>query len=232
MLPARYDVSIYRPGWLPEPNLALPHQLALSDSKGLLEPGKYSSFNALSPRPGLLQRVFTRSRSKSPGRNEEAEIRGDLGLNTLSNPSDPQIEYVFIHGLGGGSSKTWCFKPDLSYFWIKEWLPHHPGFRNVRIHSFGYNSDWTQRGNSSLDIPDFGQALLGSIRNSDSFSQVRFVLFSSLLFISSMPMPMLTTRHLEPHSVCWAQYGWPCCERGSCSISLVYYSVQVPTFAC
>jgi hypothetical protein len=130
------------------------------------------NFPSLSLKPGtrFLQRVLT-SRSKSLSQNE-ADIRGDLGLNTLSSPSDPLIEYIFIHGLGGGSTKTWCFKPDLSYFWIKEWLPHHPGFRNVRIHSFGYSSGWTHKGNSSLDIPDFEQALLGSIRNSEYFSKV------------------------------------------------------------
>ena len=40
----------------------------------------------------------------------------------------------------------------------------------MRIHSFGYNSDWGERKGSSLTIHDFGQALLGDMQNSPSLT--------------------------------------------------------------
>lgn len=51
-------------------------------------------------------------------------------------------------------------------FWPKEWLPTEAGFKHVRLHSYGYNSDWTSRGDSSLTVHDFGQALLADLHNS------------------------------------------------------------------
>ncbi|OTA80149.1 hypothetical protein M434DRAFT_86684 [Hypoxylon sp. CO27-5] len=97
--------------------------------------------------------------------------KGSLGLNLLFEPSEPLIEYVFVHGLGGGSTKTWCAEPDPSYYWPKEWLPKHVAFRNVRIHSFGYNADFLEKGHPHTDIYDFSQALLQALRNSRSFTE-------------------------------------------------------------
>ncbi len=48
-------------------------------------------------------------------------------------------------------------------FWPQEWLPRDSRFRHVRIHSFGYNSDWSERGESALHIHDFGKSLLGAM---------------------------------------------------------------------
>ncbi|KAJ5178230.1 uncharacterized protein N7500_000929 [Penicillium coprophilum] len=73
---------------------------------------------------------------------------------------------VQIHGLGGGSRKTWSYSFDPGMFWPKEWLPDEVGFKHVRIHSYGYNSDWTTRKESPLTVHDFGQALLADIHNS------------------------------------------------------------------
>lgn len=40
----------------------------------------------------------------------------------------------------------------------------------MRIHSFGYNSDWGERKGSSITIHDFGQALLGDMQNAPSLT--------------------------------------------------------------
>lgn len=53
-------------------------------------------------------------------------------------------------------------------FWPKEWLPNENGFRHVRTHSYGYNSDWSRK-ESFLTIHDFGQALIADIYNSPEF---------------------------------------------------------------
>jgi hypothetical protein len=51
------------------------------------------------------------------------------------------------------------------YFWPQAWLPFDPDFRNVRIHSYGYNSDWADRREDSMSINDFGVALIEDVHN-------------------------------------------------------------------
>ena len=54
---------------------------------------------------------------------------------------------------------------DPYHYWPKEWLPRDPEFKNVRIHSFGYNADWVETKQSFLNIHDFGKALLLAIHD-------------------------------------------------------------------
>ena len=104
-----------------------------------------------------------------PARSNDSEsaeeVRGSFGLNLLYTPSEPLIDFIFVHGLRGGSRKTWSKTGDESHFWPKVWLPREPHFKNARIHSFGYNSDWAERKGSKITIHDFGQALLSEIQN-------------------------------------------------------------------
>ncbi|ERF75026.1 hypothetical protein EPUS_08840 [Endocarpon pusillum Z07020] len=100
---------------------------------------------------------------RRPGDESSEDIRGHFGLNLLHEPSEPLIDFIFVHGLRGGSRKTWSKTDNIGHYWPKEWLPVDPKFKNVRIHSFGYNSDWGERTGSVLTIHDFGQALLGDI---------------------------------------------------------------------
>ena len=100
---------------------------------------------------------------RSTGDESSDDVRGPLGFNLLHEPSEPLIDFVFVHGLRGGSRKTWSKTNNLAHYWPKEWLPIDSKFKNVRIHSFGYNSDWGEKGSSVLTIHDFGQALLGGM---------------------------------------------------------------------
>lgn len=108
-------------------------------------------------------------RSKSPAFSEHSEPRGDLkgplGLNLLYAPSEPLVDLIFVHGLGGGSRKTWSKTTDPYHYWPKEWLPRDPAFQNVRVYSFGYVADWSEMKNSVLDINDFAHSLLGQIKD-------------------------------------------------------------------
>ena len=118
----------------------------------------------------ILDRSFS---GLSLGRRQSEnadEIRGPLGLNVLYAPSEPLIDFIFVHGLRGGSRKTWSKTEDINHYWPQRWLPLEPTFKNVRIHSFGYNSDWGERKSSTLTVHDFGQALLGEILNSPDLS--------------------------------------------------------------
>ncbi|KAK4161154.1 hypothetical protein QBC43DRAFT_303202 [Cladorrhinum sp. PSN259] len=120
------------------------------------------------------QRGFSRTNwtsSLSPWRASSElpdDAKGALGLTTLHEPeasTAPVADIVFIHGLGGGSRKTWSFSPDPSHYWPLAWLPVDRDFADVRIHTFGYKADWGERKQSVLDIHDFGQTLLGALRN-------------------------------------------------------------------
>ncbi|KAF3482709.1 uncharacterized protein GIQ15_02033 [Arthroderma uncinatum] len=108
---------------------------------------------------GFLQRL-----GFPHGENEKPEaIKGPLRLNLLRDVPEPLVDFVFVHGLGGGSRKTWSFSPDPKHYWPKEWLKDDPEFRQVRIHSFGYEADWASIGENVLNIHDFGLSLLREI---------------------------------------------------------------------
>lgn len=71
-------------------------------------------------------------------------------------------------------------------FWPKDWLPNEVGFRHVRLHSYGYNSDGSRR-KSSLTVHDFAQALLADIYNSPELRKngdVRVSACKILLFLA------------------------------------------------
>lgn len=119
---------------------------------------------------------------------------GPLGLNQLYTPPAPLLEFIFVHGLGGGSRKTWSKTSDPYHFWPKEWLPRDPEFKHVRIHSFGYNSDWVDRKDSLLNINDFGKSLLAEIINSPEFGKDSSVGSSSWLILGGR---LITRNELE-----------------------------------
>jgi hypothetical protein len=84
-------------------------------------------------------------------------------MTALTAPRDIFVEFVFVHGLRGGPRSTWTFKDDPATFWPL-WLPESPQFAHVRIHTYGYNTDW--QGRVSTNIDDFGIALLESLATS------------------------------------------------------------------
>ncbi|KAH0556465.1 hypothetical protein GP486_005630 [Trichoglossum hirsutum] len=113
----------------------------------------------------FLERSFGCFRSQPPDSESADEVRGLLGLNLLFAPPEPLVDLIFVHGLGGGSRKTWSKTSSISHFWPREWLPKDPDFEHVRIHSFGYDANWGDNKSSGLNIYDFGKSLLGEIDN-------------------------------------------------------------------
>lgn len=111
--------------------------------------------------------LFSRTLARRDGSNSDVlsdNSKGPFGLTTLFSPAESVIaDLVFVHGLGGGSRSTWTKSSDSSLFWPQEWLPQDPAFHDVRIHSFGYNSNWEKE--STLNIHDFAKSLLGSIQD-------------------------------------------------------------------
>lgn len=110
---------------------------------------------------------FGRTVARRDGSNGDSfsdDIKGPFGLTTLFSPAESAVaDMVFVHGLGGGSRSTWTKSSDPSLFWPQEWLPQDSAFQDVRIHSFGYNSNWDKE--STLNVHDFAKSLLGSIQD-------------------------------------------------------------------
>ena len=120
-----------------------------------------NSLRGSSPSRSFLSRTLMRR----DGDGESAEdLRGRFGLNILHEPSEASAaDLVFVHGLGGGSRSTWTKEGGPSPYWPQEWLPKDSGFQDVRILSFGYNSNWDKE--STLNIHDFAKSLLGCIQD-------------------------------------------------------------------
>ena len=119
-----------------------------------------SSASSTSGSRSFFSKSFT---GRSVSGETSKDSKGPLGLNTLYEPlsASDVIDLVFVHGLRGGSQSTWAKSNDATLFWPKEWLPTDESFRNTRIHSFGYDSNWEK--GSTLRIQDFSRALLGAI---------------------------------------------------------------------
>lgn len=71
-----------------------------------------------------------------------------------------------MHGLGGGSRKTWSKTKERLHFWPKEWLPRDTAFRRARIHTFGYDSSWVNKSSGRVNIHDFGKTFLTQMHES------------------------------------------------------------------
>lgn len=120
-----------------------------------------SKSTATSSGRSFISRTFARH---DTGGEPSEDLKGPLGLNTLFNPGDSAIaDLVFVHGLGGGSKSTWTKFGDPALYWPKEWLSQDPDFQDVRIHSFGYNSNWGNE--STLSVHDFSTSLLRSLHH-------------------------------------------------------------------
>ena len=114
------------------------------------------------------------------------DLKGAFGLNTLCDAGPTALaDLVFVHGLGGGSKSTWTYSGDPRLYWPKAWLPRDQDFHNVRIHSFGYNSNW---GNESiLGVHDFAKSLLASVHHCPQIPRGVKVCVSRLTYPESAP---------------------------------------------
>jgi hypothetical protein len=94
------------------------------------------------------------------------DARGSLGLKFSYSPSKPFIDFIFVHGLAGGSRKTWSRTSSVTHYWPQEWLAKDPAFKNVRVHNFGYDTDWAEGKDNCLNIHHIGKSLLGEMSTS------------------------------------------------------------------
>lgn len=146
----------------------------LSASPTLIEPAAQSRASHYAAkddrdeqrRTSFLHRRFSSIWTQKIEDAADEDVRGPLGLRLLFASPEPMIEIIFVHGLRGGSIKTWQKGHDPRLFWPQHWLPIEAEFRNASIYSFGYEADWKSSRPSVLSIHDFGQALYEEIRSS------------------------------------------------------------------
>ncbi|KAK7534407.1 hypothetical protein IWX49DRAFT_638774 [Phyllosticta citricarpa] len=94
-------------------------------------------------------------------------VEGNIhGLQVVHQPSDhAPLDIIFVHGLGGGSRKTWSKNHDLTMFWPGNWLPLDPDIKKARILTFGYNADFSSRTPARVsNITSFAKELLSEMR--------------------------------------------------------------------
>ncbi|KAI1366621.1 WD40 repeat-like protein [Xylaria arbuscula] len=118
----------------------------------------------------------TLSKTSIGSRSVDANVddpKGALGLTLLFSPQQPQVDLILVHGLGGGSRKTWSKTAQLSHYWPQEWLSKDSAFEKVRIYTYGYNSDYVKDKDNCLNIHHFGKLFLGTIGTSPCFKNSR-----------------------------------------------------------
>jgi hypothetical protein len=75
----------------------------------------------------------------------------------------PTVNVIFVHGLRGSTTETWTHYPSKT-FW-PTLLGEDEGFENVRVSTFGYDSNlgniFTPK--NALDISDFAKQLLDAL---------------------------------------------------------------------
>jgi len=115
-----------------------------------------------SPSLTLVSNSSAAATGTGPSRPRPKEEKDPYGLTVLHDikngrkETQTPLDLVFVHGLGGGSRRTWTDVAK-SDFW-PDWLQ---GFENVRILTFGYDANWSiVAAGSQLGIPDFATQLL------------------------------------------------------------------------
>lgn len=102
-----------------------------------------------------------------------SDSKSPLGLTVLHEPPEARLDLIFVHGLGGGSRKTWCKSASLNQFWPQEWLPKDSVFKTVRIYSCGYDSDYLKGKEDCMNIHHLGKSLLGEMSTSPNLTSTK-----------------------------------------------------------
>jgi len=118
------------------------------------------------PSGGSFSTRLSRADTVTPGPPLGEEALGNpLGLSVLYAPEEaPAVDIIFVHGLGGASVRTWCKEKDPNLCWPRYWLPEDLGSGNVRVLTFGYNSEVLSKTKTKANISDFAKSLLAAMK--------------------------------------------------------------------
>ncbi|OIW35515.1 hypothetical protein CONLIGDRAFT_62144 [Coniochaeta ligniaria NRRL 30616] len=85
-----------------------------------------------------------------------------LGLSVVHSAPEPLADLIFVHGLGGTSTRTWSWQRDPEHFW-PSWLEDDAELCHTRVFTFGYTADFFGQSTSS-SILDFARQLLFQLK--------------------------------------------------------------------
>lgn len=200
--------------------------MTLFDGISLIKQQQFRRHGSADENTSRLERAIRNlaaSRKSSPARQSSSEddrveesFKGPLGLNILRDVTEPMIDFIFVHGLGGGSRKTWSKSSNQYHYWPKEWLSQDPDFSCVRVWSFGYKADWNERKENVLDIRDFALALLGEIENAPDIRRTEVSRLSECYLWSIL-------LSVDENCICRSQHGWSCRQTGMSCIHFDSY---------
>lgn len=94
----------------------------------------------------------------SPTPTSNSSTTDSLGLTMVYASSDPKLDLIFVHGLGGTSRGTWSWERNPANFW-PPWLGKDSELARSRIFTFGYNAAFTGQ-YTTLNILGFAKDLL------------------------------------------------------------------------
>ena len=95
-----------------------------------------------------------------PVYEDPKDVQDTYDITLLYDPPDGgAVDLVFVHGLGGGSRKTWSKNRDLNLCWPEKWLGGDLEDK-ARIFTFGYNSSFVATETNHANVLDFAQKLL------------------------------------------------------------------------
>jgi hypothetical protein len=146
-------------------------------------------------------------KSPTESQSSPASTASPFGLKILVEPDDltpPQINIVFVHGLGGSAEGTWT-DTQTDACWPR-WLSEVKGLERARIMVFGYDSGWGKiwKVNNILDISDFAKQLTHDLWcHFSECGDVDHLFILDLLNI------------LDADDLCGAQHGGACCKKGT-----------------
>ncbi|KAK9424355.1 putative DUF676 domain-containing protein [Seiridium unicorne] len=97
---------------------------------------------------------------------ENDDSRGRRGLSLLHVTHRPFVHLILIHGLGGGSIKTWSKEGNPLAYWPKAWLPQEVGMQHANIYAYGYESGSLLGGSTdpALNIATLWESLLNDLK--------------------------------------------------------------------
>ncbi|PPJ56778.1 hypothetical protein CBER1_05969 [Cercospora berteroae] len=123
------------------------------------------TYSGGSSQPRLLANASEKRRDRLEGGDADP-----TGLTVLHEPDHaPIADLVFVHGVGGGSFRSWADSDNLAdTLWPMNWLSGETLISSARISTYGYNSS-AGGPERLLDISDFAKDLLAKLR----FSQGR-----------------------------------------------------------
>ncbi|KAE9375017.1 ankyrin [Stipitochalara longipes BDJ] len=83
------------------------------------------------------------------------------GLTVLSNPTDADLDIVFLHGLNGHPHDSFA-SHKTGFYWPSEFAKNVP---SVRAMAFGYIADFSSGSHNSMGIRQHAESLLVNLRN-------------------------------------------------------------------